>query len=235
MPFARMIGSSGPAPLSEDRLHDLRQLFGRVSQMHQHLCPRQVLGVRIGVRAGRELGIELPQSDKRLIAIVETDGCSADGIGVATGCWVGRRTMFVVDYGKVAATFVDRQSGKAIRILPHPSARSRTVEYAPEIQDPWERQLAAYQVMPDDELLAVEPVRLTLDLPALISEPGKRATCVACGEEINNGREVVLDGHTLCRPCAGETYYTHLDIPAHQPHVATGETAGRFEVATRRV
>lgn len=214
---------------------DLSPIFGKVSQMHQHLCPRQVLGVRIGVRAGLELGIDLPQTDKRLIAFVETDGCSADGIGVATGCWVGRRTMFIVDYGKVAATFFDSQSGRSIRIVPHPAARARAIDYAPESPDPWERQLAAYQVMPDEELLAVEPVRLTLDLAALISEPGKRATCDACGEEINNGREVERNGHALCRYCAGETYFIHLDTSAQTLHSAVSDSARVPLVASRQL
>ncbi|HLC02497.1 MAG TPA: FmdE family protein [Anaerolineales bacterium] len=194
-------------------MSDLNLLYTEVSHMHDHLCPRQVLGVRMGVRAGTELGIDLPQADKRLIALVETDGCTADGIGVATGCWVGRRTMFIVDYGKVAVTFVDGESGRSIRILPHPAARSNTIDYAPRIQDPWQRQLVAYQVMPDDELLAVQQVRLTLDFSALISEPAKRSICYSCAEEINNGREVMLDGRTLCRYCAGEAYFVPLDSP----------------------
>jgi formylmethanofuran dehydrogenase subunit E len=213
---------------------ELGFLFARVSQMHQHLCPRQVLGVRMGVRAGLELGIDLPQADKNLIAFVETEGCTADGIGVATGCWVGRRTMFIVDYGKVAATFVDRRYERAIRIVPHPAARSRTIEYAPDVQDPWERQLAAYQVMPDDELLTVRPVRLTLDLAALISDPGKRSTCDACGEEINNGREVALDGRVLCRACAGEAYFVSLEVPHHTAQARTGNTNRTPLAAARR-
>lgn len=171
----------------------------------------------MGIRAGLELGFELPQTDKVLIAFVETEGCTADGIGVATGCWVGRRTMFIIDHGKVAATFVDSRSGRAVRIVPHPDARSRTMVYAPQIADPWNRQLAAYQVMPDDELLKVEAVRLTLDLAALISDPGRRAICDECGEEINNGREVALDGRVLCRACAGQAYFVSLEAPHPTP------------------
>jgi formylmethanofuran dehydrogenase subunit E len=212
---------------------DLSYLFAKVSQMHQHLCPRQVLGVRMGARAGLELGIDLPQSDKNLIAFVETEGCTADGVGVATGCWVGRRTMFIVDYGKVAATFVDSRSDTAIRIVPHPAARSRTIDYAPEISDSWGRQLAAYQVMPDDELLTVKPVRLTLDLAGLISDPAKRSTCDACGEDINNGREVVLEGRVLCRACAGEAYFVPLEIP-HQTAQAGTSDAGLIPLVANR-
>jgi formylmethanofuran dehydrogenase subunit E len=45
-----------------------------------------------------------------LLTILETDGCAADGVSAATGCWVGRRTLRVEDFGKVAATFVDTQT-----------------------------------------------------------------------------------------------------------------------------
>ncbi|HZY41747.1 MAG TPA: FmdE family protein, partial [Anaerolineae bacterium] len=73
----------------------LKELLQQSAAMHQHLCPRQVLGARLGLLAGFELGLTVPQSDKRLLAIVETDGCFADGIAVATGCTVGHRTLRV--------------------------------------------------------------------------------------------------------------------------------------------
>ena len=192
---------------------DLSPFYHQVSQMHAHLCPRQVLGVRMGARAGQELGIALPQAGKRLIALVETDGCTLDGIGVATGCWDGRRTMFTFDYGKVAATFVDSETGQSIRIMPHPEARSSAFRHLPNVQDQWQCQLLAYQTMPDDELLAVRPVELNLDLAALISEPGKRSVCRSCGEEVSNGREVAREGGDLCRSCAGDTYFLPHEIP----------------------
>ena len=75
----------------------LDKLLLACAALHHHLCPRQVLGVRMGMLAGELLDLDLPQGDKRLLTIVETDGCGADGIAVATGCWVGRRTMRVED------------------------------------------------------------------------------------------------------------------------------------------
>ncbi len=101
------------------------ELLALSTQFHRHLCPRMVLGVRMGMAAGRVLGLALPQTDKRLITIAETDGCGADGISAATGCWVGRRTLYIMDFGKMAATFVDTTSGNAVRIAP--SAQSRRV------------------------------------------------------------------------------------------------------------
>jgi formylmethanofuran dehydrogenase subunit E len=153
------------------------------------------------------LGLDLPQTDKRLLTIVETDGCASDGIAVATNCWVGRRTMRVEDYGKVAATFVDTQTGRALRIAPQHECRERARVYALEARNKWEAQLLGYQRMPAHELLAVHEVQLKTPIAQLISRAGVKAVCDACGEEIMNEREVTRTGMTLCRSCADESYY----------------------------
>ncbi|MDQ3930674.1 MAG: FmdE family protein, partial [Chloroflexota bacterium] len=168
---------------------DLQMCLDKTAELHHHLCPRQVLGVRTGMYAAELFNLPLPQTDKRLFAFVETDGCFADGLSVATGCWLGRRTLRLVDYGKVAATFVDTATGKALRISPQLSARKMALEYAPDEPDSWHAQLAAYQVMPTPELLRAEEVRLTLSLEEIISQPGLRVNCEQCGEEIMNARE----------------------------------------------
>jgi formylmethanofuran dehydrogenase subunit E len=187
---------------------ELQVCLDKAAALHHHLCPRQVLGVRTGMHAAELFGLPLPQVDKRLFAFVETDGCFADGVSVATGCWLGRRTMRLVDYGKVAATFVDTATGGAIRVFPQPTARARALEYAPGEPDAWHSQLVAYRVMPTSELLRVEEVRLAVSLAEIISQPGLRVTCHACGEEIMNAREVPVDGLALCRRCAGhDSYY----------------------------
>lgn len=108
---------------------------------------------------------------------------------------------------KVAATFIDVETGEAVRVLPHPQSRLRALDYAPSARTRWQAQLDAYQIMPDEELLAVQPVRLRFPLEQLLSKPGRRVTCETCGEEINNEREVVHEGKFLCRACAGYSYY----------------------------
>jgi formylmethanofuran dehydrogenase subunit E len=188
----------------------LAELLEASAALHRHLCPRQVLGVRLGMLAGEILGLDLPQCDKRLFTIVETDGCASDGIATATHCWVGRRTLRVEDYGKVAATFVDTQTGRAIRIAPRAGVRAQARHYAPEARNKWEAQLLGYQRMPAAELLTVQAVQLKTPLERIISRPGLKARCEICGEEIMNEREVRRDGLTLCRACAGESYYLLL-------------------------
>ena len=186
---------------------DLAGLLEQSAELHKHLCPRQILGARMGVYAGELLGLELPQTSKRLYTLVETDGCFADGVSVATGCWMGRRTMRLVDYGKVAATFVDSKTWRAVRVWPNPAARELAARYAPGAKSRWHAYLAAYQVMPPTELLLDRAVELTIDLKALISRPGVRAECERCGEEIINQREVVRNDATFCRACADGAYY----------------------------
>lgn len=189
---------------------DLQRLLERTAERHKHLCPRQVLGVRIGLAGPAALGLEVPRNDKRLLAILETDGCYVDGVEVATGARVGQRTLRVIDYGKVATTFVDVKTGVAIRLAPRPDVRQRARSYAPEERGLYFAQLKAYQVMPDEELLTIQEVHLTKPVEDLISRPGVRVSCALCGEEIINEREVWRQDMALCRACAGPAYYSRL-------------------------
>ncbi|MCL4543601.1 MAG: FmdE family protein [Chloroflexi bacterium] len=198
-------GQNGSLIRQETQLGDLLRAS---SALHSHLCPRQVLGVRMGLYAGELLNLSLPRADKQLLTITETDGCAADGLSVATGCWVGRRTLRIEDYGKVAATFVDTLTEQAVRIVPRPEIRDLASSFAPEAPGRWKAQLLGYQRMPAHLLFQWSHVRLLTSVHAIVSKPGRRVTCVRCREEILNDREVIVDGRTLCRPCSGLAYYT---------------------------
>jgi len=187
---------------------DLQPLLAGTAALHKHLCPRQILGVRIGLLAGELLDVDFPQKDKRVIAFVETDGCFTDGVMVATGCSLGHRTMRLVDAGKVAATMADTKTGRAVRIWPRENSRRLAAQYTPDAPNRWQAQLEAYQLMPARELLCSSEVTLQLSLEALVGKPGVRVNCDSCSEEILNRRERVLDGKTLCRHCAGDTYWS---------------------------
>jgi formylmethanofuran dehydrogenase subunit E len=191
-------------------------LLEQTAALHNHLCPRQVLGVRMGMLAADLLELDLPQSDKRLFAFVETDGCFVDGVSVATGCTLGHRTLRLTDYGKVAATFVDTSTDNAIRIFPHLSSRESAAKWIPQAKSHWHAMREAYQELPIEELFCWQPVKLTLDLKAVISVHGLRVNCTICGEEILNEREVQMDGKPLCRACSGDAYYSNLHEPAEQ-------------------
>lgn len=194
------------------KMTQLDELLQASAVLHNHLCPRQVLGVRMGMYAAEILRIECPQPKKRLFTFVETDGCFADGVAVATGCTLGHRTLRLMDYGKVAATFVDTDSEQSIRIRPRLDVRSRAALCKPDERSRWHSQLEAYQVMPLAELFEVEVVSISLSLEDIISRPGVRVNCSICGEEILNEREFVIEGSVLCRACAGDGYYHAVTV-----------------------
>ena len=189
-------------------------LLERSAASHHHLCPKQVLGVRMGMLAAKILDLPLSQHDrKRLFVFAETDGCAISGITAATGCSVNKRTMRLMDFGKVAATFVDTVTERAIRIYPLPESRENAIAIAeghmhPEpIESRWHAYLYGYQVLDARLLLNVKSVNLTVELKNIISSPTALAICDLCGEEINNGREIHTNGKTVCQACNGNGYY----------------------------
>jgi formylmethanofuran dehydrogenase subunit E len=195
---------------------DLQTLFAASAARHSHLCPRQVLGVRAGLAGTTALGLDVPRCDKRLLVILETDGCFADGVEVVTGTTIGHRTLRVEDYGKAAATFVDTQNERALRLSPCRDVRQKAWQYAPGENRHYFAQLTAYQCMPEEELFELNEVRLTPPVEAILSIAGLRTECARCGEEIINQREIIQEGQTLCRACAGHGYYEIIvDFRSH--------------------
>ncbi len=188
-------------------MKDLSTLLEASSQHHSHLCPRQILGVRIGLAGMKALGLEANEGTKRLLVILETDGCFADGVIAATGCTVGHRTLRVEDYGKVAATFIDTKTGTAVRVAPRLDIREQAGACCPAESRHYFAQMQAYQVMSDEKMMTITEVQLLTTVEQLVSRPGLRVDCAACGEEIMNEREVIIDGEILCRACAGGSYY----------------------------
>jgi formylmethanofuran dehydrogenase subunit E len=181
------------------------ELLEEAVRFHGHCCPGQVLGVRMAVAGCREVGIERPRgAGKRLVVLVEIDRCATDAIQALTGVSLGRRTLKHVDYGKMAATFVDTASGRAVRVAARDDARQAAMLHAPAAPDARSAQITAYGCMAEAHLLDVAPVDV---LPGWLDRPRVRVRCAACGEGVSYGREIVRGGRPLCRACAGERYY----------------------------
>ena len=189
-------------------MKSLEEYLTLAAERHKHLCPGQVLGVRMAMLGLASLGIADPEANaRRLVTFVEIDRCATDAVSVVTGCSLGRRSLKYVDYGKVAATFVDLETGVAIRVCARDDSRVKAKEMFPEIAKPYRQQLEAYKVMKDSDLFTVQNVTVTLPPEDLPGGPRSRVACDLCGEGINNGREIRREGRVLCRACAGEGYY----------------------------
>ena len=181
---------------------------------HGHLCAGQVLGVRMAMRGLQRLGIGDPVRErKRLVTFVEIDRCATDAVAVVTGCRLGKRALKFRDWGKVAATFVDLATHRAVRIAAKEGSKALACSLFPGIADKNRQQMAAYREMPDQDLFEERWVEVDLAPEDLPGYKGARAVCAACGEDINFKREVVENGRVLCRACSGESYYKVVSPP----------------------
>jgi formylmethanofuran dehydrogenase subunit E len=180
------------------------------AEAHGHLCPGQVVGVRMALLGCELIGLDEPRSlpqIKKLIVYVEIDRCATDAIAYVTGAKLGRRSLKFIDNGIMAATFVNLENGQAFRIVSTEAARDRVGRYAPGITDPHQQQLQAYRVMPVEVLFDVEPVSVHVPIHEMPGPSRFKTTCLRCGTVVRDKKEVYLNGETLCRPCAYGTYY----------------------------
>lgn len=192
-------------------MKSLEEYIALAAQNHGHMCPGQVLGVRMAMLGLKALGIDDPaKGRKRLLTFVEIDRCATDAVSLVTGCRLGKRSLKYLDYGKVAATFVDLATRRAVRIAARDDSRDKAKAMFPELADPYRQQLEAYKTMDDSELFTQREVRVKLKPEDLPGRPRSRVVCAQCGEGVNDGRELRVDGRILCRSCAGEGYYEEI-------------------------
>lgn len=176
---------------------------------HGHLCAGQVLGVRMAMFGLKTLGLDDPQGKdrKRIVTFVEIDRCATDAVMVVTGCRLGKRALKFRDWGKVAATFVDVETGRAVRVAAREDSKAMARSLHPEVSDKNQQQMLAYRELSDEQMFQAQWVRVPLPPEEFPGYKGERIVCECCGEGINFRREVRREGRILCRGCAGENYY----------------------------
>lgn len=178
------------------------------SSTHRRLCPRQVLGVRMARFACIYLGIDPALQRRRIFVYMENGNCLADGVISVTYASPTNQYMQLLPYGKMAATFVDLENGRAVRVSEHPNSRQAGVDFIPQVASPWHAQVQAYQVMPDELLLRWQDVEIQTPLPTF---SGKyKVICEQCGDYVHEHQDVQVNGQTLCKVCADGAYYKVL-------------------------
>jgi formylmethanofuran dehydrogenase subunit E len=193
-------------------MKSLDELLHDAEQAHGHLCAGQVLGVRLALTGLEKLGLDDPRGKhrKRLVTFVEIDRCATDAISLVTGCRLGKRALKFRDWGKMAATFVDVETGRAVRIAARESSKALARSLHPEIEEKNQQQMLAYREMPEADLFDVQWVKVELPPEEFPGYKGDRVVCDKCGEGVNFRREIRREGKVLCRACAGESYYEAL-------------------------
>jgi formylmethanofuran dehydrogenase subunit E len=196
--------------MQSDYLANLDGLLEECGRLHGHICPGQVLGVRMAVLGCQLIGIEDPRGvdRKRLLVWVEIDRCVTDAISAVTGVRLGKRSLKFKDYGKVAATFLNLSENRAFRIVAKEESRELADQLYPAIIGKKERQMLTYREADLPALFKVDPVRLELNDLEMPGRPRRRIICARCGEGINDGRDLVdALNRSLCRACAFGGYY----------------------------
>ncbi|MEJ5364366.1 MAG: FmdE family protein [Desulfosoma sp.] len=201
-------------------MQDFESLLASSAEAHGHLCPGQVIGVRMAMLGCALVGLDNPQSLpqlKKLIVYVEMDRCAADAVAHVTGVKLGRRSLKFMDYGIMAATFVNLETGRAFRVLSTEESRDLAAVYAPEVVGKSAQQLEAYRRMPDELLFRVQEVTVAID-PLDLPGPTRRKTaCTRCGQIVRDGKEVITPEGPLCVPCGRGAYFTCVrEVPLNE-------------------
>ena len=185
-------------------METLEELLPKAEAAHGHMCAGQILGVRMALLGLSSLEIDDPlgADRKRLVTFVEIDRCATDAIGLVTGCRLGKRTLKFRDWGKMAATFVDLAAGRGVRIVALEDSRELARKLYPHIESKSAQQMAAYRELPDAQLFREQWVRVDVDPAELPGFKAERIVCALCGEGVNFGRFVEVDGQRLCLSCA---------------------------------
>jgi formylmethanofuran dehydrogenase subunit E len=195
-------------------MQDFETLLKGSAEAHGHLCPGQVVGVRMAMLGCELIGLDDPQGlpqIKKIIVYVEIDRCATDAISYVTGVKLGRRSLKFVDNGIMAATFVNLETNRAFRILSTEESRELAIKYGPTTKDKHIQQLEAYKIMPLEELFIVEEVKVEIPIYEMPGPTRFKAICQLCKTVVRDKKEVYKNGQILCRPCAFGTYHQAIE------------------------
>lgn len=191
-------------------MKSFEELLDSSALAHGHICPGQAVGVRMAMMGCRLIGLNdpsRPDQIKKIIVYVEMDRCAADAVAHVSGVKLGRRSLKYVDYGIMAATFLNLETGDAFRVISTEASRDLSPIYASHVAEKSEQQLEAYKRMPDSVLFRVQKVKVNLSEFDMPGPTRRKATCSRCGQVVRDHREVMVDGEVSCRPCANGAYF----------------------------
>ncbi|MDO4795208.1 MAG: FmdE family protein [Brachymonas sp.] len=188
--------------------------FQRCAAFHGHVCPGLAIGYKAAKAAMRFLQQQQRAEDEELVAIVETDACSADAVQVLTGCTFGKGNFIYKDHGKMALTLLDRNTGQGVRVCTKPRLAGAHTRHGELLQKMMagslnEAERAEFQQLhqqrsdavletPDEELFTITATHQALP-PKARMEPSK--PCSQCGEPVMGCKLQEVDGRLLCRSC----------------------------------
>jgi formylmethanofuran dehydrogenase subunit E len=137
---------------------DLASLLEKAKDLHGHLGPFLVVGVRAGLTGLREL--QTRKQKREVFATAQLPysvpySCILDGVQVATGCTTGNKRLTFEDSSNLMILFRNK-AGRSVTISILPEAIE---ELRRDLVNEVSSEAAAYKAasMADEELFAVTP------------------------------------------------------------------------------
>ncbi len=196
-------------------MEDLPLELEEAVKFHGHLCPGLVLGYRVAILARKELDLGRSE-DEELVAIVENDTCAVDAIQHINGATFGKGNLVFRDHGLHAYTFIERTSGKQIRIelkadIFSDASKQRndilqklhndiplTTEEKTILQKSRQETVRRMLQLPEEDLFDVKQVKIEVPEKARIY---RSVRCIKCGLMVMETRARVLNQKFYCIPC----------------------------------
>lgn len=177
---------------------------------HGHLCLGQILGIHLA-----EKGMDVIQTTdpKNMIVYVENDRCIADAIQVLTGTRLGRRNMKLVNYGKMAATFINIETDITFRVWVSGNITEMIGKISSDRQEK-ERQYKILLESPSEDVVSAQRVIVNISKEEMPGKPLRTVRCVKCNEKVMDGKDVLSTDGPLCLACAEGAYYKLINDKA---------------------
>ncbi len=197
---------------SEKARDHRREALERAIEYHGHMCFGQVLGIHLAEKGMEALGTRDP---KKIIVYVENDRCIADAIQILTGTRLGRRTMKLVNYGKMAATFIHTDTGAAYRVWVNPKSSVMIGDFSKDREER-HRQYGSVLEAPTDDVVSVRRVKMDIPPDEMPGKPRRTVWCAGCGEKVMDGKDVPGPDGPRCLACANGAYYSIVGDDTHE-------------------
>lgn len=185
-------------------MSDYKELLKKAGEFHGDICGGIATGTKLAIYGMEQLGMTPGEKDKRLIVFTEIDRCASDAILSVTKTSLGKKSLKPMGYGKFAATFVNIDTGEAIRVIDDKANRERTKE---EEEETIEEKIERLASTPGEEIFTIQKVSVKIDPNDLPGKPLEVTKCVECGEVVMDGKHHLRNGHAFCTSCYDKSYY----------------------------
>jgi len=181
--------------------YSFEEFLEKVRDFHGSAAPGIIIGGLMIDLARRNL-----PPGELFDVIVESAACLPDAVQLLTPCTTGNGWLHVIDQGKFALTFFEKEEGRGARVYVDPEKLEKWGEvkawfYKEKPKKEQDFDLLMSQMKEaGDELFSLEKVTVDIKRFEKIKK-GKTVNCPSCGEAypLNHGE--------VCKRCAGDAPY----------------------------